>query len=146
MTAIRARDEGGPSLACQVLIYPVTDADTDKPSYLANAQGYMLQRGSMQAFYRYYLNDPEEANDPRVSPLRTRDLSRLPPALVVTAEYDPLFDDGRIYAGRLLNAGVAATYSEYPGMIHGFLFMQGVLDGSKRLHDEIGSWVRDIMN
>ncbi|MEO1018988.1 MAG: alpha/beta hydrolase, partial [Pseudomonadota bacterium] len=145
VTAMRARDEGGPTLACQILIHPVTDADMDKPSYLANAEGYMLQRGSMEAFYGHYLNDPKEGNDPHVSPLRAKHLGDLPPALVLTAEYDPLLDDGRLYARRLEAAGVTVKYSEYSGVIHGFLFMQGVLDASKRLHNEIGAWVRDVM-
>ncbi len=145
VTAIRARDQGGPDLNCQVLVYPVTDADIDKPSYHANAEGYLLQRSSMKAFYDYYLNNPDESNDPWVSPLHAKDLSHLPPALVITAEYDPLLDDGRLYAEKLKAAGVETVYSEYAGMVHGFFYNADRIDASQRLHDEIGVWVRSHM-
>jgi acetyl esterase len=146
VVAIMARDNDGPALACQVLLYPPTDADVDKPSYLKNAEGYALERRDMQWFYEHYLNRPDEGNDPRVSPLRTQTLSGLPPALVVTNEYDPLRDDGRLYAAKLQADGTPTTYRDYPGLIHGILNMRGVVDASTTMHDDIGTWVRHTLS
>lgn len=109
--ALRARDEGGPALvaplAAQVLIYPATDLSrTDTPSYRENALGYGLTAEAMRTFIGLYLARPGDALDPLASPLLAPDLSRLPPALVLTAEYDPLRDDGVRYAGAVEAAGV----------------------------------------
>ena len=145
VTGLRARDEGGPSLFGQVLITPITDADVNKPSYLANAEGYLHQRATMQWYFDHYLNSAADGADWRVSPLRAPDHARLPPALVITAEYDPLRDDGHLYAEKLKAAGVPTLHSDYAGMVHPFFFMQGVLDASRRLHDEIGAWVRNVL-
>jgi acetyl esterase len=123
-----ARDLGRPRLAYQVLFYPVTDYNLDTPSYLANADGYMLTRSAMRYYWQQYLRAESDASDERASPLRARDLSGLPPALVITAEFDPLLDEGRTYAERLRSAGVPVTYSEYAGMIHGFVSSAGVID------------------
>jgi acetyl esterase len=139
---LKARDEGGPSLAYQLLIYPVTDYGWDKPSYLENAEGYLLQRDTMRWFWGHYLASEAEGDNPLVSPLRAPDLSGLPPALIVTAEFDPLRDDGELYGQRLREAGVPVKVSRYDGMIHGFFYMAGVLDQTKNLYDEIGTEVR----
>lgn len=140
--AIKARDEGGPALAYQLLICPNTDHDLDKPSAIEFAQGYLLQRETMRWYSAHYLGSPDDAKDWRASPLRADDLSGLPPALVVTAGCDPLRDDGRFYADRLREAGVPVTYSNYEGMIHCFWWMTGVLDRATRLHEEIATEVR----
>ncbi|ANS31986.1 alpha/beta hydrolase (plasmid) [Rhodococcus opacus] len=145
VTALRARDESGPHLKCQVLIYPVTDGDLDKGSYEDYAEGYLLQRESMRWFYSHYLNDLAEVDDPRVSPLRASRHSDLPPAIIVTAGYDPLRDDGRLYADKLRNAGIKVKHLDYPGAIHGFFWMQGVLDVSRELHDKLGMAIKAIM-
>jgi acetyl esterase len=139
---LKARDEHGPSLAYQLLIYPVTDYGWDKPSYLENAEGYLLQRETMRWFWGHYLASEAEGDNPLVSPLRAPDLSGLPPALIVTAEFDPLRDDGELYGQRLREAGVPVKISRYDGMIHGFFYMAGVLDQTKNLYDEIGTEVR----
>jgi acetyl esterase len=139
---LKARDEDGPAIAYQVLIYPATDCDWNKPSCVENAEGYLLQRGSMEWFWTHYVRSPSDAENPLVSPLRAADVSGLPPALVVTAEFDPLRDDGELYADRLRDAGVPVKYTEYKGMIHGFYWMTGVLDQAQRLHDEIAREVR----
>ncbi|WP_437773346.1 alpha/beta hydrolase [Arthrobacter sp. KNU40] len=141
--SLRARNEGGPPLACQVLIYPVTDNDIDTESYRSYAQGYLLERASMQWFLDHYFADPADREKPYAAPLREADHRNLPPALVVTAEYDPLRTEGTMYAAKLLDAGVDTTLWDWPGVVHGFFWMQGVLDASKRLHDEIGMWVRN---
>jgi acetyl esterase len=139
---LKARDKQGPSLAYQLLIYPVTDYGWDKPSYLENAEGYLLQRETMRWFWGHYLASEAEGDNPLVSPLRAPDLSGLPPALIVTAEFDPLRDDGELYGQRLREAGVPVKISRYDGMIHGFFYMAGVLDQTKNLYDEIGTEVR----
>lgn len=140
--ALKARDQGGPSLRCQVLVYPAVDYGWDTPSALANAEGYLLQRASMEWFWNHYVSSPADAADPYCSPLQAPDHSGLPPALIVSAEFDPLCDDGRSYAAKLDAAGVPVKFSLYDGMIHGFLWMSGVLDQSRALVDEIGHEVR----
>ncbi|GAA4672761.1 alpha/beta hydrolase [Pseudonocardia yuanmonensis] len=144
--ALKARDQGGPPLAYQLLVYPATDHDVDKPSAVQNAEGYLLQRESMRWFWGHYLDGATDEPDWRASPLRAGTLADLPPALVVTAEFDPLRDDGRLYADRLRAEGVKVTYSEYRGMIHGFYWMQGVLDRSRDLHAEIAREVRAALH
>jgi acetyl esterase len=143
--ALHARDAGGPHIAFQGLIYPVTDYGWDTDSYRANAEGYLLQRASMEWFWRHYIPDPVLAADPRVSPLRAADHANLPPAFVATAEFDPLRDDGRLYAEKLVAAGVPTTYVDYAGMIHGFYWMQGVTDVAKRLHADLASAATDAL-
>jgi acetyl esterase len=145
VTALRARDVGAPALACQILIQPPTDHDTGKRSYLENAEGYLLQRRSMQWFYGHYLNDPSEGTNPWVSPLRAQDLSGLPRTLVVTAQHDPLRDDGRLYAERLAAAGTPTRHDDYSGVTHAFSLMWGVLDASRQLYREIAAEVREAL-
>jgi acetyl esterase len=140
--ALHARDHGGPGLAFQGLIYPAVDYGWDTASAHENAEGYLLQRRSMEWFWNHYIPDPSVADDPRVSPLRAGDHANLPPAFIVTAEFDPLRDDGRNYAAKLREAGVPVTYSEYAGMIHGFYWMQGISDVAKQLHAELAHEVR----
>ncbi len=140
--ALKARDSGGPALAYQLLIYPATNYDLDTPSALANAEGYLLQRESMRWFWNHYLADAGDAANPLACPLRAADLSGLPPAFVVTAEFDPLCDDGDRYAEALRAAGVAVTHRRYDGMVHGFFWMAGVLDQARALYEEIGKEVR----
>jgi acetyl esterase len=125
------RDRGGPPPALQVLVYPITDFNLDTPSYLENAEGYFLTRDSMAWFWRQYLNSPADGEVAYVSPLRAADLSSLPSALVLTARYDPLRDEGRAYAERLFQAGVAVELVEYEGLIHGFLRRTDAFDKAK---------------
>ncbi|MCH2181015.1 MAG: alpha/beta hydrolase [Mariniblastus sp.] len=143
--ALKARDTNGPKLACQVLVYPVTQYGWDTPSYQANAEGYLLDRPLMQYFWRHYAPDPVDGLDPYFAPLAAEDHSGLPPALVVVAEYDPLCDEGTQYSDRLSAAGVPVKRSLYRGMIHGFLSMAGVFDQTQNLFNEIGREVRSMM-
>jgi acetyl esterase len=126
--SLMARDRRGPSLAFQLLVYPVTHCNFTTSSYQSFAEGYMLTRTSMQWYWNHYLQDVADANNPYAAPLVARDLSGLPPALVITAECDPLCDEGAAYAQRLKEAGVPTTYSCYDGMIHGFFGMPAALD------------------
>ena len=136
VAALDARERGGPRIAFQLLIYPCLDATMTQPSIDENAEGYLLQRDSMQWFYGHYARDAD-VKDQRLSPLHAADLSGLPPALVVTAEFDPLRDEGEAYGERLRDAGVPVTVSRYDGMIHGFFGMTAVLDAARAAMDEV---------
>jgi acetyl esterase len=127
VVSLMARDRGGPRLAHQLLVYPVTDATFDTPSYRDNAEGYLLTRDMMQWFWNHYLPTPADGANPYASPLRAADLAGLPPATVITAEFDPLRDEGEAYAARLGAAGVPVRVSRYDGMIHGFFAMPAIL-------------------
>jgi acetyl esterase len=130
VVSLMARDRGGPPLVQQLLIYPVTDAPTDKGSYRSNAEGYFLTADMMQWFWRHYTGEAGSA-EPYACPLRAKSLAGLPPALVVTAEFDPLRDEGEVYAARLREAGVPVHLSRYDGMIHGFFAMSAFLDRAR---------------
>jgi acetyl esterase len=125
---LRARDEGGPDIAFQALIYPVTDAACATPSYDAYRTGYGLRRDTMTWYWDHYLGGTADGTHPYASPLRAANLGGLPPAFVATAEYDPVRDDGELYAARLAEAGVPVVHTRYDGMIHAFFLMDGVLD------------------
>lgn len=127
----RARDEGGPDIRLQVLIYPVTDMTQSHPSMTEHAEGYNLTRALMEWFRDLYLPDEGMRKDPDASPLHATDLAGLPPAFILTAGFDPLRDEARAYADALLDAGVEADYVCYDGMIHGFLNMPAVLDDGR---------------
>jgi acetyl esterase len=124
--------DGGPAVAFQLLVYPVTDANITTPSYDENAVGYFLEKETMEWFRGHYLGDGDR-DDPRISPLVAADdaLVGLPSALVITAEYDPLRDEGEAYGERLRSAGVEVTVTRYDGVIHGFFSMRDMLpDGA----------------
>ena len=131
VVALMARDRGGPRLAFQLLIYPVTDHAFDTPSYRENAEGYGLTREQMRWFSSHYLNRPADADSPYASPLRATSLRGLPPALIVTAGYDVLRDDGERYAERLRADGVEVRLASNPGLIHGFFGMTGPIDAAR---------------
>src|ERR1700674_3313119 len=146
VTALRIRDEGGPRLLGQLLIYPVTDYyEPGTPSMIENAEGYGLTRAGMIWFWDHYLAHPSHGDHPHASPFRATDLSGLPPALVVTAEYDPLRDEGEYYAGRLRQAGVPTELKRWDGMNHGFFFWPGVVDRASDAMDEACLWARSIL-
>ncbi len=143
--ALRARDRGGPPIAFQLLIYPITDFAFDTPSYLANAEGYGLSREAMVWYWDQYLARPEDGRDPLASPLRAPDLSGLPPALVLTAEHDVLRDEGEAYAARLAEAGVAVDLRRYPGQIHGFIQMGDAFDATRAAIRDAGQALRSAL-
>jgi len=121
VTALRCREQGGPPLAFQLIINPVTDCDLDTESYREYAEGLFLTREQMRWYWDHYVPDPAERVHPWASPLRAADLNGLPPALVFTAENDPLRDEGEAYAARLAAAGVPTTARRVDGVIHGFM-------------------------
>jgi len=145
VVSLMARDRGAPPLAFQLLIYPVADHDFGTPSYLANADGFLLSRGSMIWFWDQYAPSPADRDHPYASPLRAEKLDGLPPAHVVTAEYDPLRDEGEAYAARLARQGVPTTARRYDGMIHGFFSRAGVLDQGKQLIDDCAAALRTAL-
>ena len=128
VVCIDARDSRQPMPCFQLLIYPATDQRAGQSSHVRNADGYLLTRKVMDYFRGHYLPDEADWLDWRASPLLAGSLAGLPPAHVLTAEYDPLVDEGREYADRLAAEGVKTGYKDYPGMVHGFLLMGGVLD------------------
>ena len=142
VVALRARDRGVP-LRLQVLVVPVTDCSFATPSYGENGSGYGLERATMEWFWNLYLPGLAGAADPEVSPLRAPDLAGVAPALVLTAEYDPLRDEGEAYAARLGEAGIPVEHTRYDGMVHGFLRMPAVLDRSGVAIDQIAARVRE---
>jgi acetyl esterase/lipase len=129
--ALLARDRKGPALRHQLLVYPVTDAACDSPSYRENAEGYFLTKDAMLWFWNHYLTSEGEGGDAYASPLRAPDLRGLPPATVITAEFDPLRDEGESYGEKLAAAGVPTTVQRYDGMIHGFFAMTDLLEQAK---------------
>jgi acetyl esterase len=146
VVALLLRDKGVTKLAGQILVYPAT-AYYDPPtvSYLENAEGYGLTRKGMIWFWDHYLNDKSEATDPRVSPLLAPSLAGLPRALVVTAEYDVMRDEGQAYAKRLSEAGVAVTHVFAEGMNHGFATSANefpFLPQAKDVLRQVAEWVK----
>jgi acetyl esterase len=136
-----ARDRGGPALAAQVLVYPNTDYESDTPSLRENTDPLLFNRTSVGWYWGHYLNSPADGVDPLASPLRADDLSGLPPALVITAEYDPLRDQAEQYATALSEAGVPVVASRYDGMVHGFFCMAGDLDAGRRAQAEAAGFL-----
>jgi acetyl esterase len=129
--ALLARERGGPSLAHQLMIYPVTDARFDTQSYRDNGEGMFLTTNAMRWFWEQYLPTPADGANPHASPLRAEDLRGLPPATVITAEMDPLRDEGEAYGRRLGEAGVPVEVRRYDGVIHGFFGMTLVLEKAR---------------
>jgi acetyl esterase len=128
VVSIAARDAGDLPIAYQLLIYPATDQHRNTPSHASNGQGYLLTTETMDYFTGHYIVDPAQYKDWRASPLLHTDLARLPPALVLTAGYDPLRDEGVAYAEALTAAGSRASYVCFERQIHGFITMGKLLD------------------
>lgn len=139
VTALMARDRNGPPLAGQILLYPVTAPaeGTTFASYRDNAEGYLLTAAAMRFYWEHYLTDPADAKNPYAAPLLSDDLTALPPALILTAEFDPLRDEGEAYATRLADAGVDVTGRRLDGTIHAFFWLPGVLDAFDTAVQEI---------
>ena len=146
VTALRARDEGGPALRAQLLMYPVTDHySVERDSYRERATGYGLTREAMVWFWNHYLEHPEDGAHPHASPVRAPSLAGLPPAYVVTGEYDPLRDEGEDFAKRLRQAGVPVHVQRYADMNHGFLFWVGFIEGSTVAMDAACAWLKQTV-
>ena len=146
--AVRARDEHGPQVDLQVLLYPVLDHDFSHESYRTCANSFPLGRSDLEYCWDQYLPDTGERNSPLASPGRSADLSGLPEALIVIAGHDPLHDEGASYAQRLQAAGIVAHLHEYPELCHGFLRFTGAAQACRTARDEVvaavGSAVRRL--
>jgi acetyl esterase len=147
VVAQRCAREGGPRPALQVLVYPVVDCDLDTASYRENGNGYLLDREQMRWFLDCYGRSGTPLDDPGISPLRAPDLHDgtlrgLAPALVITAEYDPLRDEGAAYAVALRAAGVEVAHTNYGGMIHAFFGLGALFDDGRAALAEAGAALR----
>jgi acetyl esterase len=143
VVALDARDRGGPRIVHQVLVYPGTDMRMGWPSLERHAEQLPLTRASMRWFIAHYLRSASDATDWRASPLLAPSLKGLPPALVVTAGFDVLGDEGEAYAKALSAAGVAARHERFEGQIHGFLNMGRIVEDSGRLIAMAAAALRD---
>jgi acetyl esterase len=141
---LMARQNGSPTISYQLLICPVTNYSFDTGSYRKYAEGYLLTRRDMEWFWNHYLRDPKDGENVYASPLRA-ELQSLPPAFVLTAEYDPLRDEGEGYAKRLNEAGVATTMARYDSMIHCFTDF-AELNQTHKAVDEIAARLRDAFS
>jgi acetyl esterase len=144
--AILARDAGTPKLAMQLLVYPRTAPDEEFPSHYEFAEGHLLTRKTILWFHRHYRASDADRRDFRYAPLICNDLSRLPPALIIVGECDPLRDDGIKYAERLQREGNVVELTDYPGMIHPFLSMGGAVDAGRRALAQVATAARRAFN
>jgi len=140
--ALRLRDEGGPPLAIQVLIYPVTNFGFDTESYREYAEGFGLTRGLMRYFWKSYLANATDGRQAYASPLQAANLSDLPPTLILTAQYDVLRDEGEAYAARLAQAGVRVRCTRYQDMNHGFIQLAGLCEPALHGLEEVADALR----
>jgi len=146
VVARRARNEHHPDIGLQVLIYPVADADFSRLSYVDADNQLLLTRAGMQWFWDHYVPDESQRKHPDASPLHARSLADLPPALVLTAEYDVLRDEGEAYAERLRSSGVPVTLTRYPGQIHGFITMIDMVPAQKKAFLEVTDTICHYLN
>lgn len=142
----QARDAGGPDIRFQLLLYPVVDCDLERPSYRENGEGYLLELETMRWFWNHYCPDPDRRRLPDTSPLRAEDLSNLPPALVMTAEFDPLRDEGEAYAAALTAAGCRAEAVRLDGLVHDFLATARLIEPSRRGFEHACRALRDALH
>jgi acetyl esterase len=136
-----AREKEFPKLAFQLLLFPNTQIGGDTPSLDEYAQGYFLERKTIEWFYSQYVPPGADTNAPRLSPLRAKDFSGLPPAYVMLGGYDPLHDEGLAYAEKLRAAGVPVTVADHPDMVHCFIYLQTVLP---QAHEAVGDAARAV--
>ena len=143
VVALLARDAGAPSIRLQVLVYPAVDARMGHPSVDENGTGYLLSKDDMVWFYGHYgLGEVVQADDWRLSPLLAASLADVAPAYVITAEFDPLRDEGEAYAAALEAAGVPVQHRRFDGMIHGFFGMNGTIDAADEAQEEVAKAIR----
>ena len=142
VVSLIARERGGPAVAFQLLVYPVTDYDDNRPSLQEYAEGNLLTRNAVRYFWGHYLSWPEDGLHSHASPLKAESLAGLPPAMVITAECDPIRDQGEAYAHRLREAGVPVTLKRYEGAIHVFFQLGGVIDSGKQAVADAGAALR----
>ncbi|PKV43326.1 acetyl esterase [Janthinobacterium sp. 61] len=143
--ALMARDQAGPALAHQLLLYPALDFAFDTPSYQRYAEGHSLTREAMRFCWSAYLNEPADGAHPYAAPLRAASLKDLPPATVLVCEFDPLHDEGAAYARRLQDDGVEAQCVQLDGMIHAAMHMLGLTPAARGLFEVAGQAMRTAL-
>ena len=146
VVSLMDRDQMTSHVAYQVLIYPITDANLETPSYIENGAGYFLTTERMAWFWELYLNDESEASNPYAAPLQAESLAGVPPAYLMTAEFDPLLSEGNAYADRLEVAGIAVERELYDGQIHGFVRRIDLYDRATTAINRIGGLIRSLGN
>jgi acetyl esterase len=142
VVAIHARDNKGPAIAGQVLIYPSVDAAGTHASHSDPETSVLLTHAMVKYFFGHYVDGTDGLTDWRTSPGRVKNLSGLPEAFVITARADPLHDEGEEFAQRLRDAGVKVTYRTYPGQFHGFMTMGRLIPEANQLVSEIAAWLK----
>lgn len=142
VAALMARDGDLPPLSLQLLLYPVCDLTMAHESHRRNAEGYLLTHATMRYFIESYVATREDIHDWRASPLKAEVFAKLPPTFLLTAGYDPLCDEGRDYAGRLVTAGVAVEHMHLPGQVHGLLTANAIVPEAQAVIDRIGLFLQ----
>ena len=141
-----AAQRQGPKISYQCLFYPVTDARCDSQSYEDFAEGYLLSSAMMYWFWQQYLQDTGQGDDPLASPLRADSLAGLPPTTLISAEFDPLRDEGEAFARRLLAAGIAVRVQRCEGMVHGFISMAPFVEKAAQALSDAAADLRRALN
>ncbi len=141
-----ARDNEGPALVLQLLVYPAVDATLGFPSVQENGEGYLLTKDSINYYYNHYVPAGTDRKHVLLSPFYAASFTGLPPAHMITAEFDPLRDEGEAYAKKLKEAGVPVTCTRYEGMIHAFFSLDGMLDQGKKAIDEAATALRSAFD
>lgn len=144
--ALKARDVKGPRIAFQILIYPAVDYNFEYPSMIDNAVGYSLTTQGMKWYWDQYMATTDDLANPYFRPMAAENLSNLPPTFTLTAELDPLRDEGEIFAQRLHDAGVKSVLKRYDSLIHGFALMQGFLPEAREAMQDIADNIREFIN
>lgn len=144
VACLKARDEGGILPVGQLLIYPVTDTSMSQPSYAENIDTQPLHTSMMPWFWKHYLEDESQKNDSYVAPLRAENLSGLPPAIIITAEFDPLRDEGEQYAARLIQSDVWVKAQRFEGVVHEFFGLAGAVSKAKDAVNEAADGLQEI--
>jgi acetyl esterase len=142
VVTLMAKDRQGPKISYQVLMYPGTNGREESASAVRNGEGYLLTRKMMDFFTAQYLRSDADRANPYFAPMKAADHSRLPPAMIITAEYDPLLDEGEGYSRKLLDAGVPVEYCLVNGTIHGFVTFYQMIDSGRRVLTQIAQSLR----
>lgn len=145
VVTLKARDEGGPAIDFQLLAYPVVDADLSRQSYIDNGEDYLLTTQSMRWFWDHYCPDVASRTQPEASPIHAASHAGLPPALIVTAEFDPLRDEGEAYAHALSQAGVEARSIRFDGLVHDFFTTAQLFEVSRQAFTEVAEILREVL-